>query len=221
MSRTLHIAACLLIGVTLTPLSAAGQTAERSRTEGLKETDRFVKAGGNTSQAVAAAKLQVSKTLDAYNALVTQPSKNMKGDYKKLMSSMDAMNTKVAEAGKTVTAMQATGDTYFTGRAGTIKGITDHDLQGRAQERLTSSQKELADVLEALRESGEALEPFRKKLADQITYLGSDLTPTATASLKPEAEKLNSAGAEVFAKTDAAITKANTYFQGLRAQSSN
>lgn len=145
----------------------------------------------------------------------------MKGDYKKLMSSMDDMNAKVAEARKTVVAMQTTGDTYFTGRAATIKGITDPDLQGRAQERLTGSQKELADVLEALRGSGEALEPFRKELADHITYLGSDLTPTGTASLKPEAEKLNTTGAEVFAKTDAAITRANAYFQGLRAQSSN
>jgi hypothetical protein len=221
MSRTFHTAACLLIAITLTPLSAASQTAERSRTEGLKETERFVKAGGATSQAIAAAKLQVSKTLDSYNALVTQPSKNMKGDYKKLMSSMDDMNTKAAEAGKTVAAMQATGDTYFTGRAGTIKEIKDPALQGQAQERLTGSQKELAGVLEALRESRDALEPFRKELADQITYLGSDLTPTATASLKTKAEKLNADGAEVFAKTDAAITKSNTYFQGLRAQSSN
>ena len=221
MSRTFYTGVCLLVAVTLTPLSAASQTAERSRTEGLKETDRFVKAGDTTSQAVAAAKLQVTKTLGSYNALVTQPSKNMKGDYKKLMSSMDDMNTKAAEAGKTVAAMQATGDTYFTGRAGTIKEIKDPALQGRAHERLTGSQKDLADVLEALRESGEALEPFRKELADQITYLGSDLTPTATASLKTKAEKLNADGAEVFAKTDAAITKSNTYFQGLRAQSSN
>ena len=98
MSRTFYTGVCLLVAVTLTPLSAASQTAERSRTEGLKETDRFVKAGDTTSQAVAAAKLQVTKTLGSYNALVTQPSKNMKGDYKKLMSSMDDMNTKVAEA---------------------------------------------------------------------------------------------------------------------------
>jgi len=220
MNRAFHTTA-FLIAVTLTPLIAASQTPERSRTEGLKETDRFVKAGGTTSQAVATAKLQVTKTLDLYNALVTQPSKNMKADYKKLMSSMDAMNAKVTAARQTVVAMQSTGDTYFTGRAGTIKGIKDPDLQGKAQERLTGSQTEFAGVLQALRESGEALEPFRKELADQIKYLGSDLTPTATASLKPQAEKLNASGSDAFAKTDAAITKANGYFQGLRTPSAN
>jgi hypothetical protein len=131
----------------------------------------------------------VKKTLDSYNALVTQPSKNMKGEYKRLMSSMDDMNAKVGDAHEKVVAMQTTGDTYFTGRGRTIKGITDSDLQGRAQQRLADSQKEFAAVLQALRESGEALEPFRNQLSDQITYLGSDLTPTSTASLKPEAEK--------------------------------
>ena len=61
--------------------------------------------------------MQMQKTLDAYNALVTQPSKNMKGDYKKLMKSMDGMNDRVAEARQKVDQMQQAGDTYFTGRA--------------------------------------------------------------------------------------------------------
>ena len=69
--------AFVLSGVLAVPLIAVTQTAERSRTQGLKETDKFVKAGGNTSEAVGTAKLQTQKTLDAYNALVTQPSKNM------------------------------------------------------------------------------------------------------------------------------------------------
>ena len=107
----------LLSGVLLTPLVAQEQTPERSRTQGLKETDKFVKAGGDTSQAVANAKMQIQKTLDAYNALVTQPSKNMKGDYKKLMKSMDGMNDRVSEARQKVDQMQQAGDTYFTGRA--------------------------------------------------------------------------------------------------------
>ena len=72
--------------------------------------------------------------------------------------------------------MQKTGDTYFSGRAETIKNITDPALQKEAQERLTANQKEFAGVLQSLRDAGGALEPFRKQLADQITFLGSDLT---------------------------------------------
>jgi hypothetical protein len=209
----------LLSGLLVAPLIAT-QTAERSRTQGLKETAEFVKAGRNTSEAVANAKLQTQKTLDAYNALVTQPSKNMKGDYKKLMKSMDSMNDRVAEAGRKADQMQQAGDTYFTGRGETIKNIQDPQLQDRAKQRLADSQKQFGDVLQSLREGAHALEPFHKDLADQITYLGSDLTPSAMTSLKPNAEKLNTRGAELFGKTDKAIADANAYFQSLRSSES-
>jgi hypothetical protein len=212
--------AFVLSGLLVAPLIAVTQTSERSRTQGLKETDRFVKAGGNTSEAVATAKLQTQKTLDAYNALVTQPTKNMKGDYKKLLKSLDAMNDQVAEAGRKVDEMQQAGDTYFTGRAETIKNIQDPELQDRAKQRLADSQKDFGGVLESLREGAKALEPFRKELADQITYLGSDLTPSAMTSLKPNAEQFNGRGSELFDKTDKAIASANAYFQSLRSSES-
>jgi hypothetical protein len=194
-------------------------SAERSRTEGLKETDRFVKAGNNAHASIEGARHEAKHTLDMYNKLVTQPSKNMKGDYKKLMKSMDSMNKKVTEATAKIGAMQAAGDVYFQGRGTSIQGIQDKDLQSHAQQRMEQSQKDFGDVLTALRESGDALEPVRKQLADQITFLGSDLNPSATASLKPQAEKLNASGAAVFSKADQAITRAIGYFSGLKSQS--
>ena len=200
------------------PLTATTQeTAQRSRTQGLKETDRFVKAGGSTSEAVAHAKLQTQKTLDAYNALVTQPSKNMKGDYKKLMKSVDTTNERVAAARQKIAEMQKAGDVYFSGRSQTITTIKDAQLQERAKQRLDETQKEFAGVLLSLREAGESLEPFRKDLADQITFLGSDLTPSAMTALKPNADKLNARGADLFARADKAIASANAYFRSLKA----
>jgi hypothetical protein len=72
-------------------------------------------------------------------------------------------------------------------------------------------------VLQALSEAGDSLEPFRKSLADQITFLGSGLTPSAMTALKPNADKLNAQGADLFARTDKAIADATAYFQGLKA----
>ena len=212
-----RIPPAIVVAILSMPVLLTAQTAERSRTQGLKETDRFVKAGESTSQSITTGKMQVQKTLDAYNSLVTQPSKDMKGDYKKLLKSSDVMNDKVAEARQKIEAMQKAGETYFSGRAETIKAITDPALQSQAQERLKANQKELAGVMESLRDAGAALEPFRKQLADQITFLGSDLTPSAMTSLKPQAEKLNAQGGEIFSKTDSALATADAYFKALRA----
>jgi hypothetical protein len=210
----------IFVGLSVTAFAGAQEAAERGRTQGIKETEKFIKTGGQTSEAVAKAKLQTQKTLDAYNTLVTQPTSNMKGDYKSLMKNMDAMNARVAEAKQKVDLMQQAADTYFTGRAETIKNIQNQDLQDRAKQRMTESQKQFEGVLQSLRAGAQELEPFRKDLADQITYLGSDLTPSAMTSLKPNADKLNAQGTVIFEKTDKAIGTANAYFEGLRASES-
>lgn len=219
MPHLIRVSSALALTLLVTSSLAPGQTPERSRTEGLRETDQFIKAGGSTSQSVATAKLEVQKTLTAYNTLVTQPSKNMKSDYKKLLKAMDSMNKKVTEAGTKVTAMQTASDTYFSGRGEGIKNIKDASLQQQAQQRLEQSRSDFGGVLASLRTANEALEPFRKQLVDQINFLGSDLNASAASALAPRAEKLNAEGTTVFGRADEAITKANEYFKSLKAQS--
>ena len=51
--RILHVTRGTALILALLPFQAAAQTTERSPTQGLKETDRFIKAGGDASQAVA------------------------------------------------------------------------------------------------------------------------------------------------------------------------
>ena len=213
-----RIAQMILAAVFVAPLMATTQEAEqRSQTQRLKETDRFVKAGGRMSRAVANAEQQTRKTLRAYNTLVTKPSTSMNGDYKNLMKSVDSMNERVAGARQKVDEMQKAGDVYFSGRAQTIKAISDPELQSRAKQRLDDSQKQFSRVLYSLRKACESLERFRKDLADQITVLGSDLTPSAMTAVKPNADTLNARGAELFARTDAALANADAYFQSVKA----
>ena len=106
-----RVAPAILIVALTTPVLTASQAQERSPTQGLKETDKFVKAGEATSKSLMDARTQVQKTLNTYNSLVTQPSTDMKGDYKKLMKGMESMNDEVADARTKIEAMQKTGDT--------------------------------------------------------------------------------------------------------------
>jgi len=200
--------------------SAPAQNAERSRTQGIKETDRFVKAGNNAHASIANARVETKHTLDMYNKLVTQPSKNMKGDYKKLLGAVDDMKEEIADARLEITNMRASGDTYFTGRETTNKAIQDPQLQSSAANRLATSRKDFDTVLASLGTARDALEVFQKALADQITFLGSDLTPTAMTALKPAADKLNSQGDEALGKVDSANAALRAYLDGIKAPQS-
>jgi len=114
--------------------------------------------------------------------------------------------------------MKATGDVYFAGRTATVKKVVDPALQAQAQQRLNATQTSFASVLVSLREARESFDPVRKELADHVKYLESDRSPSATASLKPQAEQTKANAAVMFAKADDAIREANTYFAGLRAK---
>jgi hypothetical protein len=204
------------IVATAVALTCTVVGAQRSDTEGIKETENFVKAGEKTTRSILDAKTEIQNTLTAYNALVTQPSKDMKGDYKKLLKAVKDMNEKFTDGRESVANMEKLGGTYFEGRSTAIKNIQDAALRDKAQKRLDQNQADYVGVLRSFQETGQSLEPLRKDLADQITFLGSDLTPSATASLKPQAEKLNQRGSEVFAKTDRAVSTANAYFSSMR-----
>jgi len=211
ISRLFLVSATMLIACLFGSATILAQ-------EGVKETEQFIKAGGNLSQAVAEAKLQVQTTLGNYDDLLSKSATDMKDSYNKLVKNTKEMNEKTEEARTRVTEMKATGDAYFAGRAATIKKIGDPTLQAQAKERLDVSQKSFAGVLDSLRVTRESFDPLRKELADHIKYLESDLSPSGTASLKPQAEQTKANAAVMFAKADDAIREANTYFAGLRAK---
>jgi predicted RNA-binding protein with RPS1 domain len=186
--------------------------------EGVKETEQFIKAGGNTAQALADAKLQLQTTLGSYNDLLSTSAKDMKDGYKKLIKNIKEMDEKGSQARTRVSEMESNGKTYFSGRAAAVKKIQDPALRAQAQERLDASQKDFTAVLASLRETRESFEPLRKDLSDHVKYLESDLSPNGTASLKPQAEAAKATATTVFAKGEETLRTANAYFAGLRAR---
>jgi chromosome segregation ATPase len=212
MKTAMRLFALVILSVT------AATWARAQSTEGIKETERFVKTGGATSQAVAEARLKTQQALDAYNAITTGDSKDLKGDYKKLLNAQKDMNNQVAEARKKVDQMDKQAAVYFTSRSTALNQIQDVALRDKAKTRLDESQKEYDKVKVALREGGDALSPLTKDLSDQIKFLGQELNPSSAASLKPQAEKLNGRGSTLFTQADEAVTTANGYFNTLRTE---
>jgi hypothetical protein len=205
----------LFLGAAFASLLGASPASAQ---EGVKETEQFIKAGGNLSQSVGEAKVQLQNTLTNYSELLGKSATDMKDSYKKLLKNIKQSDEKIESARTHVAQMQETGKTYFAGREASVKKIQDPTLQSQAQERLTASQKEFDGVLASLKSARESLDPVRKELGDQVKYLESDLSPSGTASLKPQAEKTKAGAAAMFGKVDDSIKTANTYFNGLRAR---
>jgi hypothetical protein len=187
-------------------------------TEGIKQGEKFGKAGGEVLVAIADARRELDGTMSAYNTLVKTPSKDIKGDYRKLQKALENANEKSAKVKPLIDAMNIESEAYYKIWASQVANISDDDLRARGEQRIAASRTEYGSILSGLNSIGEALAPFVKDLTDQINFLGSDLRPEALASLKDNATRLNERGGSVFSRTDDVVKAAIVYFAPLRSK---
>jgi hypothetical protein len=197
------------------PAAALGQVAG---SEGVKQGEKFAKAGGEVLVALAEARRDVDATVTAYNNLVKNPSKDVKGDYKKLQKALEKSNGSAARVKPLIDAMNVESETYYKIWSGQVANISNTQLRATGEQRIADSRHEYGSILSGLRGSGDALAPLVKDLNDQINFLGSDLRPEALASLNGNAMTLNSRAGGVFVRTDSVVKAANAYFAPLRGR---
>jgi hypothetical protein len=211
----LVVVAAAAIVLLPSPRSALCQVAG---TEGIEQGERFAKAGDQAVRVIVEAKDRLKMTLDAYNSLVSMPSRNPKADYRKLLKNLGYAKEKIAVAKPKIDAMNFEGEAYFKMWANQIANIGDADLKARGDERIASTRKEYDGILATLREAATALDPFLQDLTDQANFLGSDLRPEALASLKTNAEKLNAKAKTLFTPMDASVSSSEKFFAPLRTK---
>jgi hypothetical protein len=192
--------------------------AGRSQDEGVKQVEQLAKKAGATVEAIANTKVQLMKTMDVYNGLMADGATDRKGAYKKLQSEMQATEKRRSEITLKADEMKAEADALFKSWTDSMAAISDADLRKRSEERLVKTKASFAEIGTVGQKATELYGPVMKALQDQVTYLGHDLNPTAVASLKPNAAKLNDDAKELAKRIDDTITTANTAISALRPQ---
>jgi gas vesicle protein len=208
LSRTV-VAAAACVGV-------AGFAAAQD--QGVKQVEALVKASGNTVQAISQTKLQLMKTMDVYNSLVAGEGKDVKKLYKDLQKEMENTEKRRAEITTRAGAMTTEADTLFKSWETTAAGIDSESLRKRSEERLKQTKASYAEIGTVGHKAAQLYDPVMKTLADQVKYLGNDLNPSALASLKPDADKLNKKVEELNRAIDDTITATNTKINAIRPQ---
>jgi ElaB/YqjD/DUF883 family membrane-anchored ribosome-binding protein len=114
--------------------------------------------------------------------------------------------------------MEQEAQGLFAGWSKSAEAISSEDLKKRSLQRLQDTQKRYDRILAEIKKARDQFDPVMKDLGDQVTYLGHDLNPSATASLKPDAAKLNEKAAKLLAQVDEANKTAQDYIDTLRPQ---
>jgi uncharacterized protein YhaN len=169
-------------------------------------------------KSISDAKLQLQKTMGAYNAVLAPDVKDRQDAYKKLLKEMETAEKRRADVSKRASEMNAEADKLFKGWEGSTASIQDPSLRQRSEQRLTTAKDRFAGIRTTGQTASSLYTPFMKSLQDQVTFLGHDLNPSAVANLKPDAEKLNAQANELFAAIDQTVAVANDNISRLSAQ---
>jgi hypothetical protein len=194
-----------------------GATA-RAQDAGVKQVEALTKKCGATVEAIASTKVQLQKTSDVYNGLMADDATDRKGLYKKLQSEMATTEKRRADIGVRSGEMKTEADTLFKSWADSSAAISDPLLRKVSQDRLAKTKASYAQIGTVGQKAADLYGPVMKEMQDQVTFLGHDLNPSAIASLKPNAAKLNAHMSELFKRIDDTITTANTNCAALKAQ---
>jgi len=184
--------------------------------EGVKQVEQLVKKANATVSAIGEAKLQLSKTFEVYNSLLSDTATDRKDLYKKLQKEMENTEKKRAEIATRKGEMDTEAETLFKSWGDSASAITDPALRKRSEERLAETKTHYAEIAKAGSRAAELYAPVMKSLGDQVTYLGHDLNPGAVASLKPNAAKLNTQAKELDQRIDETMATANKTIGTLR-----
>jgi hypothetical protein len=190
----------------------------RAQDQGVKQVEQLVKKSGSTVQAIAETKMQLQKTMDVYNTLMSDDVKNMKGNYKKLQSEMESTEKKRGEIKQRADEMNAEATALFKSWADSTAAIENADLRKRSEERLDKTKASFAEIGTVGQKASDLYGPFMKTLEDQVTYLGHDLNAQAVESLKGDAAKVNQKAQDLMKSIDETITVANKNINELRPQ---
>jgi hypothetical protein len=185
--------------------------------EGVKQIQQLIKKANSTVESITDARMQLQKTVEAYNAVLAPDVKDRRDAYKKLQKEMATADKKRAEVTTRAGEMNAEADKLFKSWEASTAAITDADLRRRSEQRLTTLKQRSSAIREAGQSGSELYGRFMKSLQDQVTFLGHDLNPGAVAALKPDADKLNAQAKELFAAIDKTTAAANENISKLTA----
>jgi hypothetical protein len=195
---------------------AAGAAAQSN--EGVKQTERLVKASGNTVKAIAETKQQLQKAMEVYNGLMAEDAKDRKKLYSSLQKEMAAADKRRAAIGEQASQMKLEAKALFDQWAASAQAIDNTDLRKLSEERLAATKASYAEIETAGQKAADLYGPFMKDLQDQVTFLGHDLNASAVKSLEPEAAKLNQKADALIKSIDDTIATANQKIGALRPQ---
>src|SRR4029079_3675514 len=129
IARMVFVISVMIFGAAL---------AGRAQEQGVKQIQQLIKTANSGVESIAEAKLQLQKTMSAYNAVLAPDVKDRRDAYKRLQKKMETSEKKRAAVMTRSNEMNTEAGKLFKSWEGSTAAISDSDLRQRSEQRLTT-----------------------------------------------------------------------------------
>ena len=156
-------------------------------------SDRVVSMANSvvqTGKQLETSKTAVTQVLTSLNQLVSQPSGDMRGQYKDYLAAVKDLGKTSAKVDQTISSMLAGSQIYFADWGNQIAAISDPTLKQLSLDRKNQAVANLAELKGGMEKARAAYKPLAKDLDDIGLYLGNNLTADGIAAMKPRLDSI-------------------------------
>jgi DNA repair exonuclease SbcCD ATPase subunit len=163
----------------------------------------------------AAAGEQFKDALTRLQELYNFTGGNLEKTYNALRRDYDNSVQKAEDVRKRIRDVETVAEDLFKEWEDEIRLISSPALQASSREQLQETRRRYRDLHSALKQAEKSMDPVLTQFRDHVLYLKHNLNAQALASLRGEAQNIQTDISRLLAEMNAAIARADEFIQAM------
>jgi len=164
------------------------------------------------------AKKEIQSALEQFGKIVAYQGGDLEATYKKLNSELQSSEDSAETVRKRIRDVESVADALFSEWETELGQYSSADLRRKSEAKLTKTKARYKDMLGAMNQAEQHIDPVLKPLRDQVLYLKHNLNARALAAMKGELVKVDAQVDRLVRDMNRSIAEADKFIQAMEKE---
>lgn len=213
MSRLTGLAVALAFSLGLTACDTAYIAAMEKM--GYAKRDILSSRVKSARDAQEDAKKEIQSALEQFGKVVGYQGGDLEATYKKLNNELQNSEDSADAVRKRIKDVESVADSLFAEWKTELGQYSSADLRRKSEEKLSQTKARYNEMLGAMKNAEQRIDPVLKPLRDQVLYLKHNLNARALAAIKGELVKVDAQVDQLVKDMNKSIAEADKFIQSM------
>lgn len=213
MRNLKSVALCGTVALLLVMAACSSTYYRALEAVGIEKRDILADRVEDAREAQGKARDQFTSALDEYRDVVQVEGGDLEDIYDRLNAEYERSVTRAEAVSERIDSVERVAEDLFEEWQDEIDAYTDPELARRSRALLSGTQADYRDLLAAMRQAEQTMDPVLALFNDQVMFLRHNLNARAIASLQDELLVLEEATETLVRDMERAITEATNFIE--------